>query len=214
MPGSASGTRGSARLREDLTRVIEAAVLDELAESGYGRFSVGSVVRRAGVGKAAIYRRWPTKQTMIVEVLAPRAVSAADGPDTGSLAGDIRAFAATTRQALSSPRVAATVIDLFAESMRNPELAEALREHVTRPRRARVAHMLQRAVERGELPADTDIDAALDLLSGPFVVRAVIDSQSMDDAWSERITPMLMRALGAAPIRPAGEWVAGAYPPA
>jgi AcrR family transcriptional regulator len=202
MPESANSTRGSARLREDLTRVIEAAVLDELAEAGYGRFSVGSVVRRAGVGKAAIYRRWPTKQAMIVGVLAPRAVAAADGPDTGSLAGDIRAFATTTRQVLSSPQVASTVMDLFAESMRNPELAEALREHVTQPRRARVAQMLQRAVERGEVPADTDTDAALDLLAGPFVVRAVIGSRSMDNAWSERITPMLIRALGATPTAP------------
>ena len=183
-------------MRDDLTRVIEAAVLDELAEAGYGRFSVGSVVRRAGVGKAAIYRRWATKQAMIVEVLAPRAVAAADGPDTGSLAGDIRAFVAATRHVLANPRVAATVLDLFAESLRNPELAEALRDHVTRPRRARVAQMLQRAAGRGEIPADIDTDAALDLLAGPFVVRAALGSQAMDEAWGEEITPMLIRALG------------------
>jgi AcrR family transcriptional regulator len=172
-------------------------VLDELAESGYGRFSVGSVVRRAGVGKAAIYRRWATKQAMIVDVLAPKAVAVADGSDTGSLTGDIRAFVAKTRDALANPRVAATVLDLFAESMRNPELAEALRDHFTSPRRARVAQMLQRAVERGEIPAEIDTDAALDLLAGPFVVRAVIGRGTMDDAWSEKITPMLVRALGA-----------------
>jgi hypothetical protein len=142
----------------------------------------------------------------IAAVLAPRAVTAADAPDTGTLAGDVRAFVETTRRALSDPRVAPIVLDLFAESLRNPELAAALREHVTRPRRALVADMLDRARERNEVAAGVDTSAALDLLAGPFVVRTVVADGPMDDAWAESVAGLLLRALGASSTRraPAG----------
>lgn len=194
----ASGTvRGSARLRDQLTRAIEDAVLDELAEAGYGRFSVGSVVRRAGIGKAAVYRRWPTKEAMITGVLAPRAAELADLPDSGSLAGDLRAFVTATSTALANPRVAAIVLDLLAESLRSPELARQLREQLSAPRRARAAEILRRAAGRGEVPADLNVSAALDLMAGPFVVRAFVADGPMDETWAEAVTTLLLRALGA-----------------
>lgn len=84
---SAKAGRGSARLRDELTRAIEAAAVDELAENGYGRFSMGAVARRAAVGKAAIYRRWATKDEMLADLLATKAVQVTVSPSTGSLAG-------------------------------------------------------------------------------------------------------------------------------
>ena len=191
--------RGSARLREQLTRSIEVAVIDELAEAGYGRFSVGSVARRAGVGKAAIYRRWATKTDMIAGLLAPRAVALAEVADTGSLRGDLEAFVETTRTVMAAPRVAPIVADLFAESLRDPELGTLLRENLVAPRRARVTAMLQRAVDRGEASPELDRDAALDLLAGPFLVRLITTGEAGDADWAARTTALLLRAVGRQP---------------
>ncbi|TQS47055.1 TetR/AcrR family transcriptional regulator [Cryptosporangium phraense] len=193
---SDSGVRGSARLRDELTRAIEAAAVDELAENGYGRFSMAAVARRAGVGKAAIYRRWATQEAMLIDLLAPKAVLLAAGPASDTLAGDVRAFVEATRRAFAVPRVASIVADLFAEALRNPSLFRVLHEEVTVPRRAGAAEMLARATARGEIPSDVDLDAALDLLAGPSVVRMMTSTEPPSDAWVDSTVAMLLRALG------------------
>src|ERR1700688_289755 len=80
---------GAAVLRSDLTRAITLATLREFAAKGYGGFAMEAVARRAGVGKAAVYRRWPGKDAMIVEVLTGAGLEFAQSPDTGSLSGDL-----------------------------------------------------------------------------------------------------------------------------
>src|SRR5580658_1897680 len=82
-------TTGSGVLRSDLTRAIKLATLREFAANGYGGFAMEAVARRAGVGKAALYRRWPGKDAMIVEVLTGAGLEFAQSPDTGSLSGDL-----------------------------------------------------------------------------------------------------------------------------
>lgn len=193
---NAEGVRGSARLRDDLTRAIEAAAVDELAENGYGRFSMAAVARRAGVGKAAIYRRWATQEAMLIDLLAPKAVLLAEASPADSLPENLRTFVDATRRAFAYPRVASIVADLFAEGLRNPALFRVLHEEVTVPRRARAADMLARAVARGEIPADLDVDAALDLLAGPLAVRVLTSTEPPSDAWVDSTVTMLLGALG------------------
>ncbi len=187
--------RGAAKLRERVTTAIADAVIEELAEKGYGAFSMSAVAHRAGVGKAALYRRWPRKEPMILEVIAPRAVAVAELPDTGSLDGDLRAFLGATREAMGHPIVARIAGDLFAESMRNPALGDDLRAAITVPRRATVATMLERAAARGEVPPSLDVDAALDLLAGPLVVHTFTAPGRADDRYVGTIHAMLLAAL-------------------
>lgn len=81
---------GAAVLQPDVTQAITEAVLDELAEVGYGRLSMEAVAKRAGVGKSALYRRWRSKHEMISAVVSEFSVSRAPEPDTGTLRGDLR----------------------------------------------------------------------------------------------------------------------------
>ena len=79
-------------LQDDVTAAIETAFFEELARVGYGRLSIDAVAKRAGVGKAAVYRRWRSKQDLTVALVAKFAVAAIDVPDTGTLTGDLRQY--------------------------------------------------------------------------------------------------------------------------
>jgi AcrR family transcriptional regulator len=191
----ASRPRGGAQLRDRVTSAITAAVLEELAEHGYGAFSMNAVAQRAGVGKAALYRRWPSKEPMVVEVISPLATEGAEPEDTGSFDGDLRSLLTALRDVLARPRVARIATDLFAETLRSPSLAKALRVGVAVPRRHQVGLILERAMARGELNPDIDVDVTLDILAGAFLVRLATLGAPMDDAGMDALHRMLMRAL-------------------
>src|SRR5277367_129498 len=88
-PGRMSG---GPVLQTEVTDAITNAFFEELAEVGYGRLSIDAVARRAGVGKAAIYRRWKSKLEITVALASHVAVAAVDVPDAGNLLGDIREY--------------------------------------------------------------------------------------------------------------------------
>jgi AcrR family transcriptional regulator len=155
------------------------------------------VAARAGVGKAALYRRWRSKQAMLVDVVARVGTDAALPADTGSLRGDVLAFIEDVLAVLHHPVASRVITDLVAEARRSAELAEALVTRHRDPRREAGAAMLRRAVERGELPPDVDTELALDLLAGPLYLRAVVPSGALDATYAERLTDAFLRAVQA-----------------
>lgn len=187
--------RGGARLRDRVTTAISRAVISELAERGYGAFSMNAVAERAGVGKAALYRRWNSKLPMVVDVVAAVAVTDSDPENTGSLSGDLRAALQEVRDLLAQPRVARILTDLVASSLRVPELAAGLRREVSEPRRRSVRQIVDRAVARGEISGGVDVDVVLDLLAGPHVIRLATSGAAMDDASLAALHRLLVRAL-------------------
>ena len=108
-------------MQDDVTDAITNAFFEELDSAGYVKLSVDAIARRAGVGKAAIYRRWPSKQAMTVALVSGVAVTSISTPDTGSLRGDIRRFLADAHTALQHPLARTIVPDLLAEATRNTE---------------------------------------------------------------------------------------------
>ncbi|WP_330230449.1 TetR/AcrR family transcriptional regulator [Nocardia sp. NBC_00508] len=190
---------GAAVLRKRVTETIARAAFDELAETGYARLSMEAVTRRAGVGKAALYRRWPSKDAMLIDLVstAVREHSPAD-IDTGSLRGDVEAFIRDVVDMLTHELVSRIVPDLFAEAARNRDLADALREAVATPRRAAAAQLLQRAVDRGELPTHLDYELGMDLLGAPLFFRLLITRGSVDNGYVARLTNATTAALAAA----------------
>ena len=199
---------GAAVLREDVTDAISRAAFEELAETGYARMTMEAVTRRAGVGKAALYRRWPAKDAMVIDLVS-RAVSAYTGHeahaiDTGSLRGDVEAFLADTVAVLRHPLVSRIVPDLFAEAIRNnPALGHALRT-AGRARRSTATRLLRRAIDRAELPEDLDVDLALDLLAAPLQFRVLFTSMTVDDAYLSRLATAVLAALGECRSQPPG----------
>ena len=184
-------------LQTEVTDAIQAAFFEELAEVGYGRLSIDAVAKRAGVGKAAIYRRWRSKLDITVALTSAVAVAAIDVPDTGSLRGDIRQYLENASQALTHPLARHIIPDLLAEASRNPALADALVPTLRTPRRAKAAVLFRRAIKRGELPADSDIELCMDIMGGPLYWRLSVVSTPTSDDYLDRLTDKIMAAVTA-----------------
>jgi AcrR family transcriptional regulator len=189
--------RGGPILQHAVTEAITSAFFEELAAVGYERLSLVAVAKRAGSGKAAIYRRWPSKEAMTIDLVVQVSVAAADTPDTSTLRGDVLAYLTVTDAALRHPLASRIVPDLLAACAHHPNLAKAMREDVGRVRRHKVAEILHRAIDRGELPADTDLELGLDFLAGPIYWGIVILRSPADPARLERLADKLVAALAA-----------------
>lgn len=190
---------GAAALRPEVTAAITDAVLAELVERGYGGLTMEGVARRAGVGKSALYRRWPSRSDMVVSALSELSIPMAAVPDHGSLARDLAAALRAAQTWMTHPQVATVLPDLASHAAREPALADALRRLLGEPWRALGAAVLQRAVARGELDAGADLELALDLLAGPLYWRQSVRRVEADDGYHERLGQHVLRALGARP---------------
>ena len=110
-----------------VTQALTRALFVEWARVGYGTLRLEAVARRAGVGKAALYRRWPSKLAMVCDCLEQLDLSLSAIPDTGSLLGDVRGLLSSLRRLLRHGLVRRILPDLHAEMGRSPELSQAIR---------------------------------------------------------------------------------------
>ena len=192
---------GAAVLQPDKTDAIVAAFYDELAEGGHDRLTMDRVAARAGVGKAALYRRWRSKEQMLAELVATVGSDEEKPvPDLGSLRDDLYALIADMIDAGSDPLVRQVMAYVIAEARNSPELIEAMRR-VPGPNREDWQVVLQRAIDRGELAPGTDMEIALDIITGPMWRRVIIAGDTPDPDYAKRLTAMVLRALGIDPAR-------------
>ncbi|MBN9417128.1 hypothetical protein ABS71_15155 [bacterium SCN 62-11] len=192
---------GAAVRQPGVTAALTVALFAEWARHGYGALSLEAVARRAGVGKAALYRRWGSKMAMVIDRLEQADLAIAEVPDTGSLGGDLRTLLEHLSRLLRRPLVRRILPDLHAEMLRSPELAEAIRGRLQVTRRARAAVLLARAVERGELDAEADVELFSDAAGGLLYWRVVVTDGSLDGAYLDELTRFILRGMGAGPFR-------------
>ncbi|MBO8188908.1 TetR/AcrR family transcriptional regulator [Streptomyces spirodelae] len=157
---------------------IGSAVRELLTEVGYARLTVAEVASRAGVGKAAIYRRHATKQEMIFDVLVPGQFLAA-APDCGSLRADLAAVLAEIADSMASPPQG-TVPGLLADIHADPALRDRFDEKYLEIQRRTLTEILDRATARGELTIRPDPVALNALLVGPVFAWLFLLSESPD----------------------------------
>ncbi|MFG1602899.1 TetR/AcrR family transcriptional regulator [Actinoplanes sp. NPDC049265] len=170
---------GGALHRPRVTSAIREAALEELAANGYARLSMDAVARRAGVGKAAIYRRWSSKVALVGDLIGDVFVPP-DATVTGNLGDDLHSLMTSFAALLSAPRIPAIMADLASEARRSPELSQRIAETVGDPYRSRITDVLDRAIAGGELPPSLDREAALDLTLSSLYWRVVVRRQSLE----------------------------------
>lgn len=156
-----------------VTGAILDAALTELAENGFRGSSMDGIARRAGVGKAALYRRWTSKAEVVAAAMKTVSGPDAPVPDTGSLRGDVRELLDGVVAWLSDPRTRRVYPDLLAEGQRDPALAHALMEYIGTPRRRRGYAVLERAAARGEVSPTADRELLLDALGALVFWRLI-----------------------------------------
>jgi len=188
---------GAAVLREDVTIAIRDALFTELAAVGYGRLAIEAVARRAGVGKTAVYRRWGSKLEMVVEMVAATAGQSLTPPDTGSLRGDLELVLMLAAKALRHPLASQIIPDLLAEAARSPEIAATLDTLLRENQRGIAGLIIERAVARGEIPADRapEPDLAMDLIVGPVYWHVAVARTAIPKAKIRRLAAAAEAAL-------------------
>ncbi|MET0674077.1 MAG: TetR/AcrR family transcriptional regulator [Microbacterium pygmaeum] len=178
------------------------ATLDVLAETGYDGMTIDMVAARAKAGKATVYRRWASKPELVLDAVAcmkSKDVDLAAPPDTGTLRGDLIAMvkSPTIRESERKLKVMAGIVSMIA---RDPELAVAAREALVEPRAGANRIIFQRAIDRGEIPADSDIERLCTI--GPSMVsyRVLMLQQPADREFMiDTIDRIILPAAGLRP---------------
>lgn len=188
--------------RRDHTRdpeILDAA-LDVLAETGYDGMTIDMVAARAKAGKATLYRRWASKSELVLDAVAclkSTDVNLASPPDTGSLRGDLVAMVKTPtlRESDRKLKIMGGIVSMIA---RDPELAAAARAALVEPRAAANRIIFQRAVDRGEIPADADLDTLCAIGPAMVAYRVLMLRQPVDRNFAiATIDDVILPAAGA-----------------
>lgn len=170
------------RIRQAATELLLSHGLD---------FTMDDVAKAAGVGRASVFRRYATKRDMLLESIGGLMDTHVAVPDTGSLEGDLRVVVSDTLALWRHPGVARLTRQMYGEAGRDPAVAEIVRTGMrTRMRRSRVVY--ERAIERGELSPDADLELLTDLFAGLVTYRGLLDLPIPD---AEEVVHVLLRGF-------------------
>jgi AcrR family transcriptional regulator len=178
---------------EATTRAILDAALELVGEDGYAGCSMERIAQRAGVQKPAVYRRWCNKSELVAEAVHTVAIPIVD-PDTGVLEDDLIALLREMVTMTRTPQ-GRVALRLIAEQAAHPELVEAIRASIIARRRKVFARVLRRAVERGEIRADLDIDVVVQMLLGPVLIRLLVKHEEVPASVPATTVKLLLAGL-------------------
>jgi AcrR family transcriptional regulator len=169
-PDEPNEPRAPGRPRSALAhRAILDAAIALFVEEGSGAMSMEGVAARAGVGKTTIYRRWDSKEELVVDAVE-ELISPVSVPDTGSIKGDLVDLLVALQRSMRHS-VAGQVFPRMAQEVAaGSSLGAVYRERILEPRTRMVEAVLRRGIERGELPEGIGFELAHDLLIGPIIL--------------------------------------------
>ena len=180
---------------------VHGAILDAsialIREVGYDAVSMEGIAAQAGVGKAALYRRWPSKEALVVEALG-RLVARLPVPDTGTLAEDVRLIRRADLGMYADPATGLLLSGLVAAMARSKPIARAFREGFVATRHDALRTALARGVARGELRDDADLDLVVEMLNAPLFYRYLLSGRPVNETLVADVTASVLRAFAPA----------------
>ena len=179
-----------------------AVTLQLLQQHGYDRLTVDAVAATARASKATVYRRWPSKAELVLAAFIEGIRQVAVPPDTGTLRGDLLRLGELVCQ--EGRHHASTIRAVLVEVSRNPALNDVMQHQFIEQRKALIRHVLQQAVDRGEIEDAAISDELWDLLPGYLIFRSIIPSRpptrhTVQTLVDDVIIPSLNRPTGKAP---------------
>jgi AcrR family transcriptional regulator len=191
---AAAARRGRPR-SERARRAILAAAAEMLLEQGVAHVSMGAVAERAGVSKATIYRWWPSKEMLALEALLDWTVAGETDTDTGSLREDLLAHVLPWVREIRERPFGRVIAALVAEAHADEQLAVAYREHFVEQRRLPLRTAFERAVARGEISTELDIEAAVDLVYGPVYHRIIHGHAPVNESFATLVVDLALEGI-------------------
>lgn len=171
-------------------RVIMEATLDELSESGYGALSIESIAKRAGVGKATVYRHWDNKLDLVADSLATLK-QIPFPPVSGTVRERLQALLEAVTEAVSGAKWAACIPALVSAADRDAG-CRAFLDDFTSTRHAVFVDLVQEGIDNGEFPADLDARLTADLLVGPIFYRRLMSPEPMEASAVARLIDQVL----------------------
>jgi AcrR family transcriptional regulator len=199
-PATPAAIDGPCRPGRPRDPALDDAILDAamalFAEGGYRGVTIEGVAARAGVGKASIYRRYDTRAELVVEAIRTRMCLIHDLADTGDLRADLLALLRPLVDRLRTPE-GPVLTALMAERFREPELAAEFERSVVGRKREHVRRIIDAAIERGELPADTDVELLAEAPAA-IVWHHALNNLPIEEGFAARVVDYVLgRAVAA-----------------
>ncbi len=192
------GARSPGRPRsEHANQAILAATQELLVEEGFTRLRLEHVAARAGVGKGTIYRRWPSKEALTLELVLGLAGPHLDIADVGDTRAELRAAVANPLEAITKTSWGPVIRAMLSQIAGNPVIGEPFRAAVVARRRREVAAVMERGIARGDLRPDADASIATELLVGPVYFRLVFGG-ALDAAFADAVAEAVFRTFAPA----------------
>jgi AcrR family transcriptional regulator len=190
-----AATRGRPR-SETARRAILAAAAELLLDRGLPGVSMDAVAERARVSKATIYRWWPTKETLALDMLYNEWTKVTPQKyESGSLRMDLIALLGAWSRLASGRPYGRVVAALLMEGRTDPAFSAEYLRRLVEPRRDQARAVFGQAIERGEIPADTNVEVAIDLFYGPLYHRLLHGHAPLDDQFVDDIVDMGLRGI-------------------
>jgi len=192
----ANGKRAPGRPRSEESRqsILRSTLKLLKQDGGFPELSIEAIAADANVGKTTVYRWWPTKAALVADAFFASAEDELQFPNTGSVQRDMSLQMRKVIRIFRSER-GKVVAALLAGGQSDPELLEAFRERFLWPKRRQAYQTLQRGIDRGELPAASDLDLILDSLYGPIYMRFLIRHDKLDESFADKICGLVLQGL-------------------
>ncbi|MFI9582337.1 TetR/AcrR family transcriptional regulator [Streptomyces sp. NPDC052236] len=194
------GRTGRPRSAEADTAILE-ATRTALVDLGWSKLTMGDVATRAGVAKTTLYRRWASKNELVVDAVAVL-FDELELPDRGSLQADVEAVVLQFAALLERPEAKTALMAVVAESTRDDALRSRIRSAIVDRQKRLVLQGRARAQARGELPYEKEPEAAarnadliFDVIAGTVVHRALVSAEPVDEAWARDFALLLVSGV-------------------
>jgi len=187
-------TRGRQRSEESEGAILT-ATLQLLMEKPLRDITIEEIARKAGVGKATIYKWWPSKAYVALDAFLRRMNRMVPTPDTGSAEKDFKEQLQSLVTFYASP-TGRIFGQFIAEGQSDKEFASLFRERFLKPRRDGVGVIFDRGVARGEINRNLDRELVLDLIYGPAIFRLMVEHAPLDREVADAMVTTIFRGLG------------------
>ena len=185
---------GRPRSEESRQSILRSTLKLLKQQGGFPELSIEAIAADASVGKTTVYRWWPTKAALVADAFSASADEELRFPNTGSVQSDMSLQMRRLIRIFRSRR-GKVVAALLAGGQSDPELIEAFRDRFLWPRRKQAYQTLQRGIDRGELPPDSDLDLILDSLYGPIYMRFLIRHDKLEESFADEVCGLVLNGL-------------------